>query len=135
MSTVTGTVKWFNESKGFGNFDSSIFTHSFPEQSELPRLFATDFFLILLLLFLLLAEASFVGNNLPALFFSNRSWNEGNHSGPRTAIFDDPHEFPIFPFLVEFAVGEIPGAWVEHFPRRTLPIAVFPVTVNTGTFS
>ena len=88
---------------------------------------------ILLLLFL--AEASFVGNNLPALFFADRSWNERNHSGARTAIFDDPHEFSVFSFFMEFAIGEIPGPWVEHFPRRTVPITFFPVTVNTGTFS
>ena len=57
---------------------------------------------------LFFAETSFIGNDLPGLFFTDGGWDQGNHPCAGAAILNDPHEFAIFPFLVKFAIGKIP---------------------------
>ena len=61
---------------------------------------------------LILAKAPLVRNDFPGFLFADGGGNQRHHTRARAAIFDHPHQFAVFPLFVEFAVGEIPRAWV-----------------------
>ena len=73
-----------------------------------------------------LTEASLVGQHLPRFFFGDGRRNHGHHTGPRTAVLDNPEQFTIFSFLVEFAIGKVPRAGIQHFSGRSLAVSLFP---------
>lgn len=83
---------------------------------------------------LALAEAPLIIDDVPGFFLGDRSRDQGDHSGSRAAVLDDPHKLAIFPLLVELAIGEVAWARIEDLARFALSIAALTVAIETGAF-